>query len=157
MFDFVHKNKKLIQILLAIMFLPFAFFGIDHYFRGGEGGNSVASVSGQPVSQQEFTQALQERQNYLQRLMGGRVDPPGHPGNDHPASPRNRLSCGPGHAQAVPGWLASPHDRYEARRGPVQTGEGANGVQRPRRKLEVVESSGVAGLAPLKALHRRPS
>ena len=75
MFDFVHKNKKLIQILLAIMFLPFAFFGIDHYFRGGEGGNSVASVSGQPVSQQEFTQALQERQNYLQRLMGGRVDP----------------------------------------------------------------------------------
>lgn len=75
MFDLVHKHKKLIQVLLAIIFLPFAFFGIDSYFRASEGGNNVATVGGQPVTQQEFTMALQERQNYLQRLMGGRVDP----------------------------------------------------------------------------------
>ncbi|MDB5808640.1 MAG: PpiC-type peptidyl-prolyl cis-trans isomerase [Betaproteobacteria bacterium] len=75
MFDLVHKHKKVIQILLAIIFLPFAFFGIDSYFRSGDSGNTVATVGGQSVSQQEFSVALQERQNYLQRMVGGRVDP----------------------------------------------------------------------------------
>lgn len=75
MFDLVHKHKRLIQVMLAIIFLPFAFFGIDSYFRSGDGGNHIATVGGQPVSQQEFSMALQERQNYLQRLMGNRVDP----------------------------------------------------------------------------------
>jgi peptidyl-prolyl cis-trans isomerase D len=75
MFDLVHKHKKLIQIVLAIIFLPFAFFGIDSYFRSGDSGNHVATVGGQPISQQEFSMALQERQNYLQRLMGNRADP----------------------------------------------------------------------------------
>jgi peptidyl-prolyl cis-trans isomerase D len=75
MFDLVHKHKKIIQVVLAIVFLPFAFFGIDSYFRSGEGGNHVATVGGQPITQQEFAVALQERQNYLQRLVGNRVDP----------------------------------------------------------------------------------
>jgi peptidyl-prolyl cis-trans isomerase D len=75
MFDLVHKHKKLIQIVLAIIFLPFAFFGIDSYFRSSEGGNHVATVGGQPVTQQEFAVAMQERQNYLQRITGNRVDP----------------------------------------------------------------------------------
>lgn len=75
MFDLVQKHKKLIQIMLAIIFLPFAFFGIDSYFRSSDGGNHIATVGGQPISQQEFSMALQERQNYLQRLMGNRVDP----------------------------------------------------------------------------------
>ena len=75
MFDLVHKHKRVLQFVLAIIFLPFAFFGIDSYFRAGDAGNPMATVSGQPISQQEFAQALQERQNYLQRLVGNRVDP----------------------------------------------------------------------------------
>ena len=75
MFDLVQKHKKLIQLMLAVIFLPFAFFGIDSYFRAGDGGNHVATVGGHPVTQQEFAQALQERQNYLQRLVGSRADP----------------------------------------------------------------------------------
>jgi peptidyl-prolyl cis-trans isomerase D len=75
MFDLVHKHKKFIQVLLAIIFLPFAFFGIDSYFRSGDAGNHVATIGGQPVTQQEFALALQERQAYLQRLVGNRVDP----------------------------------------------------------------------------------
>ena len=42
MFDLVHKHKKLIQLMLAVIFLPFAFFGIDSYFRSSDGGNHVA-------------------------------------------------------------------------------------------------------------------
>ena len=75
MFDLVHKHKRILQFVLAIIFLPFAFFGIDSYFRASDAGNFVATVGGQPITQQEFSIALQERQNYLQRLVGSRVDP----------------------------------------------------------------------------------
>ena len=75
MWDFIHNHKKFIQILLAIMFLPFAFFGIDSYFRGSDRGASVATVGGQPITQIEFAQALRERQEQVQRMTGGRVDP----------------------------------------------------------------------------------
>ena len=75
MFNLVENHKKLIQIVLAVIFLPFAFFGVDSYFRAGDRSGSLASVNGQPVTQREFEQALQERQNALQRMVGSRVDP----------------------------------------------------------------------------------
>jgi peptidyl-prolyl cis-trans isomerase D len=75
MFDFIHNNKRLIQIVLAIVFLPFAFFGVDSYFRAGDRSSNIATVGGQPITQQEFALVLQERQNDLRRMVGGRVDP----------------------------------------------------------------------------------
>ncbi|HKA38911.1 MAG TPA: SurA N-terminal domain-containing protein [Burkholderiales bacterium] len=75
MYDFVAKNKKLIQVILAIIFLPFAFFGIDQYFRGGVGGQAVARVGDYVISGEEFSRALREQQDQLRRVMDGRVDP----------------------------------------------------------------------------------
>ena len=75
MFDFVAKNKRLIQVVLAIIFLPFAFFGIDAYFRGGGVGEAVARVGDYKISQEEFARALRDRQDELRRLAQGRVDP----------------------------------------------------------------------------------
>lgn len=75
MYDFVYKNKRLMQIILALIVLPFAFFGIDSYFQGGSGGDSVAVVGNYKISQVEFSQALRDRQEALQRMAGGRVDP----------------------------------------------------------------------------------
>lgn len=75
MFDLVHQHKKLIQIVLAVIFLPFAFFGMDSYFRAGDRGTNIATVGGQPITEQEFALALQERQNSLRRMVGDRVDP----------------------------------------------------------------------------------
>lgn len=75
MFDFVHKNKKLMQLMLAIIVLPFAFFGMDSYFQGGARGDSVATIGDYRISQGEFSMALRERQEMLQRVSGGRVDP----------------------------------------------------------------------------------
>ena len=74
MYDLLYSHKKLVQIVLAIIFVPFAFFGVDSYFRAG-GGESIATVGGQPVTEQEFALALQGRQNELQRMAGGRMDP----------------------------------------------------------------------------------
>jgi peptidyl-prolyl cis-trans isomerase D len=75
MYDFVAKNKKLIQIILAIIFLPFAFFGIDTYFRGGPGGGAMARVGDSVISAEEFSRALREQQDQLRRAADGRIDP----------------------------------------------------------------------------------
>lgn len=75
MFHFVYNNKRLMQVILALITLPFAFFGIDSYFRAGGTGEAVATVGDSKISQNEFTQALRERQDMIQRMSGGRVDP----------------------------------------------------------------------------------
>lgn len=75
MFDLIHKKKRLIQIVLAIVILPFLFFGVDSYFRTSGGSVELAAVGGQRISQQEFNRALRERQEAIQRLTGGRASP----------------------------------------------------------------------------------
>lgn len=75
MFDLIHGNKRLIQIVLAIIILPFLFFGVDSYFRTSEVSVEVATVGGQRISQQEFNRALRDRQEAIQRLTGGRASP----------------------------------------------------------------------------------
>ena len=76
MFDFVGKHKRLIQVVLAIIFLPFAFFGIDSYFRQEGGGQVVARVGDHAISQDEFSRALRERQDSIRRMVQGqRLDP----------------------------------------------------------------------------------
>src|ERR1051325_2682964 len=75
MFDLVQRNKRIIQIVLAVVLLPFAFFGVDSYFRESATGATVAKVSGSEISEQEFQQALRNRQEQLRSMSGGRVDP----------------------------------------------------------------------------------
>jgi peptidyl-prolyl cis-trans isomerase D len=74
MFNLVHNNKRIIQIVLAVVMLPFAFFGVDSYVRDREGAEAVATFEGHSITQQEFAQALRERQEMLQQLSGGRAD-----------------------------------------------------------------------------------
>lgn len=62
--------------LFVLIIPPFAFFGIDTYFRGGMGGQTVARVGDYNISQEEFSRALRERQQTIQRMTEGRrVDP----------------------------------------------------------------------------------
>jgi peptidyl-prolyl cis-trans isomerase D len=75
MYDFVAKNKKLIQVVLAVIFLPFAFFGIDQYFRGGMAGQAVARVGDYVISAEEFSRTLRDQQDQLRRAASGRIDP----------------------------------------------------------------------------------
>jgi peptidyl-prolyl cis-trans isomerase D len=75
MFDFVTRHKRLIQVILAIIFLPFAFFGVDIYFRDMGGKQAVARVGDYAIGQDEFSRALRERQEAIQRSVQGRIDP----------------------------------------------------------------------------------
>ena len=75
MFDLVQKHKRMIQIVLAIVLLPFAFFGVDSYFRDRGSGQTLAKVGDYEISEQEFQQALRDRQEALRAMSGGRVDP----------------------------------------------------------------------------------
>lgn len=75
MFDFVREKKRLVQIVLAIIILPFAFWGIDSYTRSGSSANVVATVNGKKVPQQEYANALRQQQDRMRQQLGDRLDP----------------------------------------------------------------------------------
>ena len=75
MYNLIDKHKRLIQVIVAIIFLPFAFFGVDSYFRASDAAVAVATVGDYRISQQEFNRALRERQETIRRITGGRADP----------------------------------------------------------------------------------
>lgn len=74
MFNFVHEKKRFVQIVLALIILPFAFFGMDSFNQSGD-GESLATVGGKNISQQEFDQALRQQQDSIREAMGDAYDP----------------------------------------------------------------------------------
>ncbi len=74
MFDAVRNNKRLVQVFLALIILPFAFFGLDSYMGTGGTGGDVATVGDTPISQQQFQQTLREQQERLRTQMGDQFD-----------------------------------------------------------------------------------
>jgi peptidyl-prolyl cis-trans isomerase D len=73
MFDSVRNNKKIVQIILALIILPFAFWGVESYIRGGGGSSeSVASVGNSKITRGEFLEALREQQERMRPMLGGR-------------------------------------------------------------------------------------
>lgn len=72
--DFIHRNKRLVQGMLAVFLLPFAFFGVDSYFRSGSGASELATVGKYTITQREFNRALQDRQEVILRLTSGQAD-----------------------------------------------------------------------------------
>ncbi|HVJ75453.1 MAG TPA: SurA N-terminal domain-containing protein [Casimicrobiaceae bacterium] len=75
MYDFLDKHKRAVQVVLAMIMLPFAFFGVDWYFRGAAGDETVATVSGQKITRQEFENALREQSDRMRQTMGRGFDP----------------------------------------------------------------------------------
>lgn len=75
MFDAVRNNKRIVQAFLLMITLPFAFWGMDSYFRGNSGAGELANVGGHPVSRQEFAQALHEQQERLRTQLGREFNP----------------------------------------------------------------------------------
>ncbi len=75
MFDAVRNNKRIVQLFLALITLPFAFFGVDSYVRSVGTGDDLAKIGDIKVTQQQFQQALRDQQERLRAQMGGQLDP----------------------------------------------------------------------------------
>lgn len=74
MFDAVRNNKKIVQVFLALITLPFAFFGVESYVRNVGTGDDVAKVGDVKITQRQFQQALREQQERLRAQTGGQFD-----------------------------------------------------------------------------------
>ncbi len=74
MFDFVTKNKRLIQVVLAVMMVPFAFFGLDSYTRSMGGADDVANVDGQSVTVREFNEEMRQQMDRIRGILGRTAD-----------------------------------------------------------------------------------
>src|SRR6185503_5844230 len=63
------------QIVLAVLVLPFAFWGIDSYQRVMSRSGEVAEVGGQKITEQEFGEAVRQQQDRLRGMLGRNFDP----------------------------------------------------------------------------------
>lgn len=74
MFDFVHEKRRLVQIVLLLIILPFAFFGVDSYRHAGD-TDAPATVNGVKITQPEFEMALRQQQDRMRQMLGANFDP----------------------------------------------------------------------------------
>jgi peptidyl-prolyl cis-trans isomerase D len=75
MYDFVHKNKRLVQVILALMVLPFAFVGVDSYVRNIDNEQDIAKVAGKAITSTDFENALRQQQDQMRNILGQNFDP----------------------------------------------------------------------------------
>src|SRR3954453_8282494 len=75
MFDFIGNHKRMVQLILALITLPFAFFGVDYYFRQGDATPDVATVAGQRITQAQFNEQIAEQQDRMRQQLGRSYDP----------------------------------------------------------------------------------
>jgi len=70
MFEAIRNNKRIAQVILALLIIPFAAFGLGSYFGDGLKGREIASVGGTPISRHEFDRALEEQRSRLRDRLG---------------------------------------------------------------------------------------
>jgi peptidyl-prolyl cis-trans isomerase D len=74
MFDFVAKHKRLLQVMMALLVIPFAFFGLESYTRAVGGREQLALVEGTPISRRELEEALRDQMDRLRQMFGRDFD-----------------------------------------------------------------------------------
>ena len=74
MFDLVYKHKRIVQVVLALMTVPFAIWGIESYTRVGGGRDAVATVNGIEITRRELDERMAEQLDQVRRAFGGQID-----------------------------------------------------------------------------------
>jgi peptidyl-prolyl cis-trans isomerase D len=146
MFEFINRHKRLLQILLAVLIIPpFALFGVDFYFRGQDTADQVARVAGSRISQQEFGQALRQREEQLRQMMGGKVDPSMV---DNPQIRRAVLNQliedRVLYAAAVKSGISVPNAELQSVIGDIPAFKDGNGKFSPQRYRELLNAQGLS-------------
>lgn len=75
MFDLVYKHKRIVQIMLALMTVPFAIWGIESYTRVAGGREAVATVNGIDITRRELDERMAEQLEQVRRAFGSQIDP----------------------------------------------------------------------------------
>jgi peptidyl-prolyl cis-trans isomerase D len=65
----------LAKLILALITIPFALWGVESYIQSAGDGDAVATVNGSKITQREFTQALKDQQERLRSALGRNYDP----------------------------------------------------------------------------------
>ncbi|MCO6429199.1 SurA N-terminal domain-containing protein [Nitrosomonas communis] len=73
MFDFVHRKKTIVQVILLLAVLPFMFWGVESYRTTGQ-ESYVAVVDGEKIHRREFEQALRNQQESMRSMLGDNFD-----------------------------------------------------------------------------------
>src|ERR1039458_9261440 len=74
MFNFVHEKKRLGQIVLALIILPFALWGVSSYDRSGNTAEVAAAGKVYKIAQQELENALRQQQDRMRQQLGANFD-----------------------------------------------------------------------------------
>lgn len=77
MLEAIRKRAQgwLAKLILALITIPFALWGVDAYFGSGGGNEVIAEVGSSGVTRQAFTDELKEQTNRLRQAMGANFDP----------------------------------------------------------------------------------
>ncbi len=62
-------------LIVALLVIPFALFGLYNYVSDGSGAQTVANVDGVEITRPQLDQAFQRRQADLREMLGERFDP----------------------------------------------------------------------------------
>ena len=71
-----HIQGTTAKIVVGLIVISFAFFGIQSILVGG-GGNEIASVNGDDIYPQDLQQALDTQKRRIISMMGENLDPAG--------------------------------------------------------------------------------
>ncbi|MDV7393098.1 SurA N-terminal domain-containing protein, partial [Arthrospira platensis SPKY1] len=76
MLQFIRDRARgwLAYVIVGLLIVPFALWGIHSYFEGGA-PSDVAVVGDTKISLQEFQRAYQNQRQRLQAMMGEDLDP----------------------------------------------------------------------------------
>jgi len=77
MLHFIREHAKgfFAWLIVAMIIIPFAFWGINSYFGGGSADTVVAKVDGVEITTGEFQRVYARERARRQQILGGNADP----------------------------------------------------------------------------------
>ncbi|MHB0989969.1 MAG: SurA N-terminal domain-containing protein [Burkholderiales bacterium] len=77
MLDWIRESTQgwIVKLILALIIVPFALFGIDSYFSHRASDDTIAIVNGAKISRTAYEEALKEQRAILAASMGANFDP----------------------------------------------------------------------------------
>jgi len=70
-----HAKGWLAKVILALIAITFALFGVDSYMKGDKSGGMVAEVGDVGVSREELTREIQAQNDRMRETLGPAFDP----------------------------------------------------------------------------------